>query len=159
MPAGFTRSFAERLNQFSAMTVTEAVDGDILKPGQALLARGEIQMGVSLAGGQWRIVYGTDEPVNRHCPSVDVLFDSVARHAGRRSVGIILTGMGGDGAKGLLAMRNTGAITVAQDRASCVVYGMPKVAVELGAVRHHAAPADVPRTVLQALRRRNGVEK
>ncbi|MGB2984486.1 MAG: chemotaxis response regulator protein-glutamate methylesterase [Phycisphaerae bacterium] len=153
MPEGFTRSFADRLDQFSAMKVTEAVDGDVLIPGRALLARGGTQMSVCASGGRWRIVYGTDELVNRHCPSVDVLFDSVVCHVGKRAVGILLTGMGADGAKGLLNMRNAGAATFAQDQRSCVVYGMPKVAVDLGAVQHSAAPADIPRAVLQALQR------
>ncbi len=155
MPAGFTKSFAERLNQFSEMTVSEAIDGDLLAPGRAFVARGEIQMSVIRSGGRWRIVYGTDEPVNRHCPSVDVLFDSVAHHVGKQAAGILLTGMGADGAKGLLNMRSRGAVTFAQDQKSCVVYGMPKVAVELGAVQHSAAPADIPSCVPQALRRRN----
>ncbi len=153
MPAGFTKSFAERLNQFSAMSVSEAIDGDILAPGRALVARGGIQMSVSRNGGRWRTAYGTDEPVNRHCPSVDVLFDSAARHAGKQAVGIILTGMGGDGAKGLLNMHNAGALTIAQDHDSCVVYGMPKVAVELGAVQHSAAPIGIPNTLMRALQR------
>ena len=97
MPRGFTRSFAERLNQFSKLTVTEAVDGDVLTPGQAVVARGEIQMSVHHTGGRWRVSYGTTEPVNRHCPSVDVLFDSVARYPKKSAVGILLTGMGADG--------------------------------------------------------------
>ena len=111
-------------------------------------------MSVVRSGGRWRIVYGTDEPVNRHCPSVDVLFDSVAQHSGKQAAGIILTGMGADGAKGLLNMRNRGAVTFAQDQKSCVVYGMPKVAVELGAVQHSAAPSDIPNAVMQAFLRR-----
>jgi len=154
IPEGFTKPLAERLNQFSAMTVSEANDGDLLAPGRAYLARSEIQMRVSRRGGRWRIVYGTDEPINRHCPSVDVLFDSAAQHAGKRAVGILLTGMGADGAKGLLNMQDRGAVTIAQDHGSCVVYGMPKVAIELGAVQHSAAPADIPGTLLQVLHRR-----
>ncbi len=153
MPAGFTKSFAERLNQFSDMTVTEAIDGDILAPGRAFVARGEIQMSVVRSGGRWRIVYGTDQPVNRHCPSVEVLFNSVAQRAGKQTAGILLTGMGADGANGLLNMRNCGALTIAQDEKSCVVYGMPKVAVELGAVQQSAVPADIPNAVLQAFLR------
>lgn len=112
-------------------------------------------MSVSRSNGRWRLQYGTDEPVNRHCPSVDVLFDSVAMHAGRRAVGIILTGMGADGAKGLLNMRDRGAVTIAQDQRSCVVHGMPKVAVELGAAQQTASPPRVPETVVQALQRGN----
>lgn len=156
MPVGFTKSFAERLNQFSAMTVTEAVDGDIVEPGRAFVARGEIQMRVGHIGNRVRIVYGTDEPVNRHCPSVDVLFDSVAEHMGSHAVGVLLTGMGADGAKGLLNMKERGALTIAQSHDSCVVYGMPRVAAELGAVRHAVAPGNVPNTVIGALQRRIG---
>ena len=153
MPEGFTRSFAERLNQFSALTVSEAVDGESLEPGKALLARGGVQMAVIGTAGHWRIRYGDDEPVNRHCPSVDVLFDSAAKRAGGRTVGVLLTGMGADGAKGLLNLRRAGATTVAQDEGSCVVYGMPKVAADLGAAQHTASPAQIPSLLLRALKR------
>ena len=104
--------------------------------------------------GAYKIIYGSDELVSRHCPSVDVLFDSVAKAAGRQAVGILLTGMGADGAAGLLSMRRAGAVTIAQNKESCVVYGMPKVAAEMGAVEHTAAPVDIPRIVIDALRRR-----
>ena len=154
MPAGFTKSFADRLNRFSAMTVTEAVDGDVLDRGRAFVARGEVQMRVSRAGNQLRIVYGTNQLVNRHCPSVDVLFDSVAEHVGSSAVGVILTGMGADGAKGLLNMKERGAVTIAQNQDSCVVFGMPKVAVALHAAEHSARPGDVPGLVVRALARR-----
>jgi two-component system, chemotaxis family, protein-glutamate methylesterase/glutaminase len=152
MPEGFTNSFAGRLNHYSSMTVTEGVDGDTLVPGRAFVARGGVQMTVRSVGGKWRIAYGTSELINRHCPSVDVLFDSFARLSGVHTIGILLTGMGNDGAQGLLRMRQAGAITIAQDPPSCVVYGMPKVAVELGAVQHAAAPAQIPALVLQVLR-------
>jgi two-component system, chemotaxis family, protein-glutamate methylesterase/glutaminase len=154
MPEGFTNSFAGRLNQFSELAVTEAVDGDMLVPGKAFVARGGVQMTVRSSGGRWRIAYGTSELTNRHCPSVDVLFDSFARLSGVQTIGILLTGMGDDGAKGLLRMRNAGAITIAQDQRSCVVYGMPKVAVELGAVEHIAAPTQISTLLLQVLRQR-----
>ncbi len=155
MPAGFTKSFADRLNQFSAMTVTEAVDGDMLEPGRAFVARGGIQMSIERMGNRLRIVYGTDELVNRHCPSVDVLFDSVAQQVGNHAVGVLLTGMGADGAEGLLNMKERGAVTIAQNHESCVVYGMPKVAADLGAVQHVVAPSEVPNTVICALRSRS----
>jgi len=155
MPEGFTQAFAGRLNRHSHLTVTEAVHGDVLDAGRALLARGGIQMAVTTVGGRWQIAYGTSELVNRHCPSVDVLFNSVARAAGRRAIGVLLTGMGDDGARGLLHMAEAGALTIAQDRASSVVYGMPKVAAELGAVQHTAAPSQIPSLILQALRRRD----
>ena len=154
MPEGFTRSFAGRLDQFSPLSVSEAVDGDVLTPGRAFLARGGIQMMVRGAPGWWRIRYGTNELVNRHCPSVDVLFDSVAGAAGKSAVGVLLTGMGADGAQGLLRMRQAGGVTLAQDGASCVVYGMPKVAIELGAAQASASPADIPGLVLQLLKKR-----
>ncbi len=154
MPAGFTKSFAERLNQFSAMTVTEAVDRDVLEPGRAFVACGGIQMKVGRIGNRLRIVYGSDELVNRHCPSVDILFDSVAEQVGSRAVGVLLTGMGADGAKGLLNMRERGAVTIAQSQESCIVYGMPKVAADLGAVQHVATPSSVPNTVIGTLQSR-----
>lgn len=154
MPVGFTKSFADRLNQFSAMTVTEAVEGDLLEPGRAVVARGDHQMSVIRSGNQLRIAYGTSELVNRHCPSVDVLFDSMAEQVGARAVGVLLTGMGADGANGLLHMKEHGAVTVGQSCDSCVVYGMPKVAAELGAVQHVAAPPDVPSTIVSALQHR-----
>jgi two-component system, chemotaxis family, protein-glutamate methylesterase/glutaminase len=154
MPAGFTKSFADRLNQSSSLTVTEAVDGDILEPGKVLVARGGIQMSVGRIGNRLRIVYGTDDLVNRHCPSVDVLFDSVAQYVGSRAVGVLLTGMGADGAKGLLNMKERGAVTIGQNHESCVVYGMPKVAAEIGAVQHTATPGNVSGTLIRALQRR-----
>ncbi len=154
MPEGFTKSFAGRLNEFSRLQVSEAVDGDILVSGRAFLARGGMQMMVRAEGAQWRIAYGTNELVNRHCPSVDVLFDSVTSSRGRQIIGILLTGMGADGAKGLLRLRQAGAITIGQNQRSCVVYGMPKVAADIGAVQHTAAPADIPRIMLQALRKK-----
>lgn len=152
MPEGFTRSFAERLDQLSPLTVREAADGDPLLPGTALLARGGLQMEVRCSGGKWRVSYTGSEPVNRHCPSVDVLFDSVARCAGKKPIGVLLTGMGADGAQGLLRLRRAGALTIAQDRESSVVYGMPKVAVELGAVQYQTTPAEVAHVVIRALR-------
>lgn len=154
MPEGFTQSFAERLNGLSALRVTEAVDGDILAVGHAFLARGGIQMRVVNRAGKCRITYGTDQPVNRHCPSVDVLFDSVAEQIGARAIGVLLTGMGADGARGLLNMRQAGAFTIAQNQASCVVFGMPKVAIELGAAQHQCSPPEVPRAIIQMLRAR-----
>ncbi len=130
MPASFTRSFAARLDRMSAANVSEAVDGAILKTGHVYLAPGGASH-LTVAGGRCRLV--ASDPVNGHRPSVDVLFDSVAR-LGRPMTGVILTGMGKDGARGLLAMREAGARTFGQDEASCVVYGMPKAAYEAGAV-------------------------
>jgi two-component system chemotaxis response regulator CheB len=138
MPASFTRSFAERLDRLTAPRVTEARDGDVLEPGQIYLAPGgaaHLQVGGASA---LRCRLSPADPVNGHRPSVDVLFSSVARAAGAKAVGVILTGMGRDGADGLLEMRAAGAATLGQNESSCVVYGMPKVAMEIGAVQRQA---------------------
>jgi two-component system chemotaxis response regulator CheB len=134
MPAGFTRSFAQRLNGLCALTVSEAVGGERVLPGHAYLAPGgEAHMKLGRSGANYIIELQYSEPVNRHRPSVDVLFHSAAEAAGRNAIGVILTGMGKDGAAGLLAMHNAGAYTLAQDEASCVVFGMPREAIQLGA--------------------------
>jgi two-component system chemotaxis response regulator CheB len=134
MPATFTKSFADRLNRLCAPEVREATEGAPLQVGRVYLAPGGEQH-LEIGGGeQLRCRVRPGEPVNGHRPSVDVLFRSVARAAGARAVGAILTGMGRDGAQGLLAMRQAGARTLGQDEASCIVYGMPKVAFDIGAV-------------------------
>ncbi len=130
MPASFTRSFAARLDRTSNVHVSEAVDGAVLQTGHVYLAPGGAAH-LTVVGGRCRLV--TSDPVNGHRPSVDVLFESVAR-LGRPMTGVILTGMGRDGARGLKTMRDAGARTFGQDEASCVVYGMPKAAFEVGAV-------------------------
>lgn len=155
MPVGFTHSFAQRLNSFSPIRVTEAVDGDRLRRGCALLARGDTHIVVRAAGSGWVVRYTHQELVNRHCPSVDVLFESVAASVGNRAVGVLLTGMGADGAHGLLKMRQAGALTVAQTEATSVVYGMPKEAVKLGAVLHSAAPHEIPALIARRLQQRD----
>lgn len=134
MPPKFTASFAERLHQLSNIEVREAKSGDRMKPGVALIAPGGYHMAIMRAGGGYAVRVYEDEPVNRHRPSVDVLFDSAARIAGADALGIILTGMGSDGARGLHAMKMAGAHTIAQDEKSCVVFGMPEQAIRLGAV-------------------------
>jgi two-component system, chemotaxis family, protein-glutamate methylesterase/glutaminase len=133
MPEKFTRAFADRLNGLARIAISEARDGDRVLPGHALIAPGNYQMELVRSGADYRVRVFEGEPVNRHRPSVDVLFDSCAREAGRNAVGVILTGMGDDGARGLLRMRTAGARTIAQDEASCVVFGMPKEAIALGA--------------------------
>jgi len=134
MPATFTRSFAERLNRACAATVTEARDGDPLIPGHVYVAPGG-DYHLEIEGkAQLRCKVTQGDPVSGHCPSVDVLFSSVARAAKGRGLGVILTGMGRDGARGLKAMRDAGARTLGQDESTCVVYGMPRAAFELGAV-------------------------
>ena len=137
MPAMFTPSFAERLNLSSSLEVSEAAEGDLLPPGRAVVARGDAHLAVRLGGRGWYVRYTHQEPVNRHCPSVDELFDSAVRAAAQNAVGILLTGMGDDGARGLLRLRQCGALTVAQDTRSCVVYGLPKAAEQLDAVELH----------------------
>jgi two-component system chemotaxis response regulator CheB len=132
MPAGFTRMYAERLNTLCAMEVKEAETGDRVMPGRILLAPGDFHMTVLRSGGVYRVDCSKGEKVCGHCPSADVMMKSMARNAGSNAVGVILTGMGSDGAGGMLAMREAGARTLAQDEASSVVFGMPKVAFEQG---------------------------
>jgi len=137
MPATFTKSFAERLNRISAPTVSEAFEGAPLTAGRVYIAPGggcHLELVRGASNPRCRLVEG--DLVSGHRPSVDVLFGSVARACGREALGVILTGMGRDGAQGLLAMRQAGARTLGQDMASCVVYGMPKAAFEIGAVEH-----------------------
>jgi two-component system, chemotaxis family, protein-glutamate methylesterase/glutaminase len=135
MPELFTRSFAERLNRVCDITVKEAAHGDSIIRGRALIAPGNKHMEVKRSGARYYVELNDHDPVNRHRPSVDVLFKSVARYAGKNAVGVLLTGMGADGAAGLLEMKLAGADTVAQDEASCVVFGMPKEAIRLEAVK------------------------
>jgi two-component system chemotaxis response regulator CheB len=133
MPSGFTAALARQLDSVCALVVQEAVDGDAIVRGRALIAPGDQHMLVLRTGGVFSVSLSSGPKVSGHRPSVDVLFRSVARAAGRRSVGVILTGMGSDGAQGLLEMRKAGALTVAQDEETCMVFGMPKEAVGLGA--------------------------
>jgi len=132
MPEKFTRSFAERCDQTCTIRVKEAEDGERVLVGHALIAPGNYHMALRRNGAQYYVRVFSDAPVNRHRPSVDVLFESAAECAGRNAVGVIMTGMGADGARGLLSMRQAGAHTIAQDEATCVVFGMPKEAIELG---------------------------
>ncbi|NMG03247.1 chemotaxis protein CheB [Azoarcus taiwanensis] len=134
MPARFTALFAQRLNQLCQLEVLEARDGQAVEPGRVLIAPGGYQMSVRRAGNRFIVDVRDGPPVNRHRPSVDVLFSSVAKCAGRNAIGVIMTGMGDDGARGLLEMRLAGARTIAQDEASCVVFGMPREAIKLQAV-------------------------
>ena len=134
MPEMFTRYFADRLDQLAQVEVREAVEGDSVVPGVVLIAPGNKHMLLKRSGARYFVSVRDGPRVNLHRPSVDVMFRSVAQCAGRNAVGVILTGMGGDGAQGLLEMRGAGARTFGQDEASCVVYGMPKVAADLGAV-------------------------
>jgi two-component system chemotaxis response regulator CheB len=135
MPEGFTAAFAQRLNEMCAIEVREARHDDKVTPGLALIAPGNRHVRVNRRGSSYVVALDDGPRVCRHRPSVDVLFFSVARAARDRAAGIIMTGMGSDGAEGLLAMRGAGAVTIAQDEASCVVFGMPREAIELGAAR------------------------
>jgi len=149
MPEKFTALFAERLNTLCKLEVREARNGDRVMPGRALIAPGGRHMLLRRSGAQY-IVEVVDGPlVNRHKPSVDVLFRSVAQVAGRNALGIIMTGMGDDGARGLHEMHAAGARTVAQDEASCVVYGMPKEAVKLGGVNLSLTLSAIPSEILR----------
>lgn len=134
MPETFTKMYAQRLNSICAMEVKEAMDGDSVLPGRVLIAPGGRHMKLSKREGRYFVNCFQDEKVNGHMPSVDVLFHSTAKEAGSKSIGVILTGMGYDGAKGLLEMKKSGAVTIGQDEESCVVYGMPKVAFDIGGV-------------------------
>jgi two-component system chemotaxis response regulator CheB len=136
MPEAFTAALATRLNGLCAMEVREARDGERVMPGRVLIAPGGKHMQLRRSGAQYQVSVKDGPLVNRHKPSVDVLFKSVAQQAGRNALGLILTGMGDDGARGLLEMREAGAPTVAQDEASCVVFGMPREAIRLGAAAH-----------------------
>lgn len=133
MPSGFTNSFAQRLDSISQVEVKEAQDGDIVGRGRVLIAPGDLHMVVRRDGGNYRVKLGTGDKISGHRPSVDVLFNSVASYVGANALGVLLTGMGSDGAKGLLKMKQNGAKTIAQDEKSSVVWGMPKVAHEIGA--------------------------
>ena len=134
MPEKFTEAFAERVNKISQINVKEAKDGDRVIPGQALIAPGGKHLMLTRSGAQYKVEVRDGPLVNRHRPSVDVLFRSVAKSAGKNAVGFILTGMGDDGAAGMLEMHNVGAYTVAQNEETCVVFGMPKEAIKRGGV-------------------------
>ncbi len=134
MPPGFTRSFADRLNKLCQIGVKEAEDGERVLPGHAYIAPGDRHLELARSGANYQIKIHDGPAVNRHRPSVDVLFHSVAQHAGRNAVGVILTGMGNDGAAGMRAMHQAGAWTIAQNEVSCVVFGMPREAINMGGV-------------------------
>jgi len=157
MPEGFTRAFADRLNQTCPIEVKEASDGDRILDGRALVAPGNRHLEVRRSGAHYVVAVSDGPLVSRHRPSVDVLFRSVARAAGANAVGVIMTGMGSDGADGLLEMKRSGSATVAQDEASCVVFGMPKEAIDRGAVDDVASLARLPGLML--LRARAAVRR
>jgi two-component system chemotaxis response regulator CheB len=149
MPEHFTRAFAERLNGLCAVQVKEAEDRDSIIPGRVLIAPGNRHMLVRRSGARYFVEVREGPLVSRHRPSVDVLFKSVARYAGANAVGAILTGMGGDGADGMAEMKKAGAATVAQDEASCVVFGMPREAIARGGVDHVLPLERIPKKLLE----------
>ncbi|MBW8185342.1 protein-glutamate methylesterase/protein-glutamine glutaminase [Shewanella nanhaiensis] len=152
IPAAFSTSFAKRLNSNASMTVIESQGGELLKPGTAYLAPGSAHLIVERKGMSLYTKLLDTDPVNRHRPSVDVLFDSVAESVGKSALGVILTGMGKDGAKGLLNMRNKGSFTVAQDEASSVVWGMPGAAVDIEASSEILHIDRIPQKILSLLK-------
>jgi two-component system, chemotaxis family, protein-glutamate methylesterase/glutaminase len=153
MPEHFTRAFARRLDSACRIRVNEAQHGDRILPGHALVAPGNSHIEVTRSGANYYVQLNMGAPVHHHRPSVDVLFHSCARALGVNAVGVIMTGMGSDGAQGLLAMHQAGARTVAQDEASCIVFGMPKEAIAAGAVDDVVPLEKIPATVLQLLGR------
>ncbi len=151
MPEGFTKMYADRLNRLCAMNVKEAQSGDVIERGQVLIAPGDLQMKVVKMGSRYTVNCYPGEKVSGHRPSVDVLFQSVADTAGACSIGIIMTGMGRDGAEGLLSMKKKGAFTIGQDEESCVVYGMPMVAYNIGAVTKQVSCANIAGVLMKHL--------
>jgi two-component system chemotaxis response regulator CheB len=151
MPPGFTKSFAQRLNGLCRITVKEAEHGERVLPGHAYIAPGHAHLLLARSGANYIAHLSDEAPVNRHRPSVDVLFRSAAQHAGKNAVGVILTGMGRDGAAGLLDMKKAGAYTLAQDEASCIVFGMPREAIALGAADEIASLPEMSRRVMARL--------
>jgi len=147
MPAGFTKSFADQLNTISELTIKEASDGERVMRGHAYIAPGGKHMELFRSGAKYCIRIRDGELVSRHKPSVDVLFNSVARNAGQNALGILMTGMGKDGATGLLNMKDSGSKTIAQDEQSSVIFGMPKEAIKLGAAQHVLSLQELPRVI------------
>lgn len=151
IPPVFSRMFAERMDNSTTFTVKEAQTGDVVEPGKVLIAPGDQHMRIIKTGSKLKVECFHGDKVNGHCPSVDILFDSVAKVCGSKAIGIILTGMGYDGAKGLLSMKQNGARTIGQDERTSVVYGMPKVAFNIGAVEKQASLDDMPRLIYSML--------
>ncbi len=151
MPEFFTASFAERLNGITQMEVREAKDQDSVVPGVALIAPGNYHMLLVRSGARYQVKVKTGPPVHHQRPAVDVLFSSAAKEAGQNAVGILLTGMGADGAKGLLSMHDAGAATIAQDEKSCIVFGMPKEAIKLKAADKVVPLSSIPQAIINAL--------
>lgn len=154
MPPGFTEMFAQRLNKESAMLVKEAKTGDRVHDGVCLIAPGDRHMRVLRRGGIYEVICDGTEPVGNHCPSVEVLFQSVAKNVGSNAIGVMLTGMGRDGHTGMLAMRKAGAYNIGQDEQSCVVYGMPKEAYALGALNRVLHIDEIAAWIMRTVKRK-----
>ncbi len=154
MPEHFTATFAERLNETCQMDVREAKDGDLVVPGLALLAPGNFHMVLNRSGAKYYVQVKTGPPLHHQRPAVDVLFQSVAKRAGENAVGVILTGMGADGAKGMQAMHQAGAHNIAQDEHTCVVFGMPKEAIAAGGVDDILPLGKIPSAIMAALNKK-----
>jgi two-component system, chemotaxis family, protein-glutamate methylesterase/glutaminase len=152
IPPVFSRMFAERLNNQTQLKVKEAQTGDYIEQGKVLIAPGDQHMKIRKIGDKYKVECFQGDKVNGHCPSVDILFDSVAKEAGANAVGVILTGMGYDGARGLLAMRRKGARTIGQDEQSSIVYGMPKVAFDIGAVEKQTSLSNIVPLIISMLK-------
>jgi two-component system chemotaxis response regulator CheB len=156
MPEGFTTSFARRLDSLCKISVVESAGNERVLPGHAYIAPGHSHLLLTRSGANYMTKIEQSEPVNRHRPSVDVLFRSAAQAAGKNAVGVILTGMGKDGAQGMLEMKNAGAYNFAQDEASCVVFGMPREAIAIGAAHEVAPLTALPGLVLGHLATHGG---
>lgn len=152
IPPVFSRMFAERLDKATTLKVKEAQNGDYVEPGKVLIAPGDKHMRVKKIAGRYKVECFEGEKVSGHCPSVDVLFESVAKEAGKDAVGVLLTGMGYDGAKGLLSLKRNGAYTIGQDEETSVVYGMPKVAYNIGAVNMQLPLDKIAASVLEQVK-------
>ena len=157
MPPGFTKSYATRLNGLCRIRVSEAVDGERVLPGHAYIAPGGMHMSVERSGANYVVRVRDGEPVNRHKPSVEVLFQSAARVAGPNALGVMLTGMGADGATAMKEMRDAGAFTLAQDEASCVVFGMPREAIARGGVHEVLPVTRISDKLMEHLRSHSGM--
>ncbi len=157
MPPGFTKSYAARLNDLCRIRVAEAVDGERVLPGHAYVAPGGMHLSVERSGANYVARVRDGEPVNRHTPSVEVLFESAARVAGRNALGVMLTGMGGDGARSMRTMRDAGSFNICQDEATCVVFGMPREAIQHGAADEVLPLAQIAPRLIERLRSTAGL--
>jgi len=157
MPPGFTTSFAARLDSLCRIRVSEARDGERLLPGHAYIAPGGRQFHIERSGANYVAVVDDSPPVNRHKPSVEVLFKSCARVLGPNAIGVMLTGMGGDGAAAMKEMRDAGSYNIVQDEASCVVFGMPKMAIQCGAAHEVLPLRQIARTIMDRVNSAGGV--